>query len=103
GSDLVVSAAFLHLGHNMMTSTISVITTSASLFTLTVWSVYFLQPEPARQMLAVNSSSPLARWNEVVTAIGSDRTMVAVPANDFFLQDVEKVVDRILIKNSLNV
>jgi hypothetical protein len=105
-SDLVVSAAFLHLGHNMMTSTISVITTSASLLTLTVWSVYFLQPEPARQMLAVNSSSPLSRWNEVVTAIGSngDRTMVAVPANnDFFLQDVEKVVDRILIKNSLHV
>jgi hypothetical protein len=104
-SDLVVSAAFLHLGHNMMTSTISVITTSASLLTLTIWSVYFLQPEPARQVLALNSSSPLARWNEVVTAIGSNsgRTPVAVPANDFFLQDVEKVVDRILIKNSLNV
>jgi hypothetical protein len=41
----------------------------------------------------------------VVTAIGSngDRTAIAVPANDFFLQDVEKVVDRILIKNSLHV
>ncbi len=104
-SDLVVSAAFLHLGHNMMTSTISVIATSASLLTLTIWSVYFLQPEPARQVLALNSSSPLARWNEVVTAIGSSggRTPVAVPANDFFLQDVEKVVDRILIKNSLHV
>jgi hypothetical protein len=106
-SDLAVSAAFLHLGngHNMMTSTISVITTSASLFTLTVWSVYFLRPEPARQVLALNSSSPLARWNEVVTAIGHNggRTAVAVPANDFFLQDVEKVVDRILIKNSLHV
>ncbi len=104
-SDLVVSAAFLHLGHNMMTSTISVITTSASLLTLTVWSVYFLQPEPARQVLALNSSSPMARWNEVVTAIGQSggRTPVVVPANDFFLQDVEKVVDRILIKNSLNV
>src|ERR1700722_3267661 len=104
-SDLVVSAAFLHLGHNMLTSTISVITTGASLLTLTVWSVYFLQPEPARQVLALNSSSPLARWNEVVTAIGSngDRTAIAVPANDFFLQDVEKVVDRILIKNSLHV
>jgi hypothetical protein len=105
GSDLVVSAAFLHLGHNMMTSTISVITTSASLLTLTIWSLYFLQPEPARQRLAVNSTSPLARWNEVVTAIGQNggRTAVAVPTSDFFLQDVEKVVDRILIKNSLHV
>jgi hypothetical protein len=105
GSDLVVSAAFLHLGHNMMTSTISVITTGASLLTLTIWSFYFLQPEPARQRLAVNSTSPLARWNEVVTAIGQNggRTAVAVPTSDFFLQDVEKVVDRILIKNSLHV
>src|SRR5271168_3790399 len=99
-SDLVVSAAFLHFGHNMMTSTISVITTTASLLTLAIWSVYFLQPEPARRVLALNSSSPLARWNEVVTAIGQNGTRtvpVAVPANDFFLQDVEKVVDRILI------
>jgi hypothetical protein len=29
--------------------------------------------------------------------------VVAAPASNFFLQDVEKVVDRILIKNSLNV
>jgi hypothetical protein len=28
---------------------------------------------------------------------------VPAPANTFFLQDVEKVVDRILIKNSLHV
>ena len=104
-SDLAASAAFLHFGHSMMTSTISVVTTSASLLTLAVWSAYFLQSEPARQVIALNPSSPLARWNEVVMAIGQsgNRAPVAVPANDFFLQDVEKVVDRILIKNSLHV
>jgi hypothetical protein len=105
-SDLVVSAAFLHLGHNMLTSTISVITTSASLLTLSVWSAYFLQQEPVRRAAILDPSSPLARWNEIATTLGSSAPrvpVVAVPAHDFFLQDVEKVVDRILIKNSLHV
>ena len=105
GSDLVVSAAFLHFGENMLTSTVSVVTTSASLVTLAVWSAYFLLPEPARRATALNASSPLARWNEIATTFGHSTppVPVAVPASDFFLQDVEKVVDRILIKNSLHV
>ena len=105
-SDLVVSAAFLHLGHNIMTSTISVVTTSASLVTLGVWSAYFLQREPARRAAVLDPSSPLARWNEIATTLGHSAPrvpVVPVPASDFFLQDVEKVVDRILIKNSLHV
>jgi hypothetical protein len=104
-SDLVVSAAFLHFGHNMMTSTISVITTGASLLTLCVWTGYFLQREPARRAAVLSPSSPLARWNEIATSFGhsTPRVPVALPASDFFLQDVEKVVDRILIKNSLHV
>jgi hypothetical protein len=105
-SDLVVSAAFLHRG-NMMTSTISVITTGASLLTLGVWSAYFLQREPARRAAVLDPSSPLARWNEIAIALGQSAPRipvpVPVPASDFFLQDVEKVVDRILIKNSLHV
>jgi hypothetical protein len=106
-SDLVVSAVFLHRGHNIMTSTISVITTSAALSTLVVWSGYFLQQEPARRAAILDPSSPLARWNEIASTLGPSvpRVVHTVqhPANDFFLQDVEKVVDRILIKNSLNV
>jgi hypothetical protein len=104
-SDLVVSAAFMHFGDNMLTSTVSVVTTSASLVTLAVWSAYFLVPEPARRVTVLNASSPLARWNEIATTFGhsTPRVPVAVPASDFFLQDVEKVVDRILIKNSLHV
>jgi hypothetical protein len=104
-SDLVVSAAFLHFGENMLTSIVSVVTTSASLVTLAVWSAYFLVPEPPRRVTALSTSSPLARWNEIATTFGhsTPRAPVPVPASDFFLQDVEKVVDRILIKNSLNV
>ena len=106
-SDLAASAAFLHFGHSMMTSTISVITTTASLLTLIVWSAYFLQREPVRRAAVLNPSSPLARWNEIATSLGQSAprppVVVTVPASDFFLQDVEKVVDRILIKNSLHV
>jgi len=104
--DLVVSATFLHFRHNMMTSTISVITTSASLLTLVVWSAYFMQREPVRQAAVLDSSSSLARWNEIATTLGNSGPRVPVvpaPASNFFLQDVEKVVDRILVKNSLNV
>jgi hypothetical protein len=107
-SDLVVSAAFLHFGHSMMTSTISVITTSASVLTLMIWSAYFVQREPARRAAILDASSSLARWNEIATALGQSggRIAVATPVpakGDFFLQDVEKVVDRILIKNSLHI
>jgi hypothetical protein len=104
-SDLAVSAAFLHHGSNIVTSAISVVTTSASLLTLVVWSAYFLRPEPARRMAIMDPSSPLARWNEIATTLGQSavRHPAPVPASNFFLQDVEKVVDRILIKNSLNI
>jgi hypothetical protein len=104
--DLAVSATFLHFGHNMMTSTLSVITTSASILTLAVWSGYFLQREPVRQTAHLDPSSSLARWNEIATTLGATAQRVpavAAPANNFFLQDVEKVVDRILVKNSLHV
>ncbi len=103
-SDLIASAGFL-LRHNFMTSTVSVVTTGASLLTLGVWSAYFLQREPARQAAVLDPSSPLARWNEIATTLGQSgsRPPVVVPASDFFLQDVDKVVDRILIKNSLHV
>jgi hypothetical protein len=107
-SDLVVSAAFLHSGRHMMTSTISMVTTSASLVTLMVWTGYFFQQEPARRAAILDPSSPLARWNEIASTLVPSGPRVAVhpvqlPANDFFLQDVEKVVDRILIKNSLHI
>ena len=106
-SDLVVSAAFMHFGHNIMSSTISVVTTSGSLLTLVVWSAYFVQREPVRRVAVFSPNSPLARLNEVAAALapGTPRGPIPmpVPTGVFFLQDVEKVVDRILIKNSLHV
>jgi hypothetical protein len=105
--DLILSAAFLRFAHNMMSSTLSVVTTCASVLTLVVWSSYFLQREPARQVTVLDSSSHLGRWNEIATTLGQSGgrmpVAAAAPQNSFFLQDVEKVVDRILIKNSLHV
>jgi hypothetical protein len=90
-----------------MSSTLSIVTTGTSLLTLVVWSAYFLQREPARQAAVLDPSSPLGRWNEIATTLGQSGgrvpVAVAAPASSFFLQDVEKVVDRILIKNSLHV
>jgi hypothetical protein len=46
--------------------------------------------------------------NEIAMALGQSGPRIPVPVpvparSDFFLQDVEKVVDRILRKNSLHV
>jgi hypothetical protein len=108
-SDLVVSAVFLHRGHSMfVTSTSSMVNTVTSMATLVLWSAFFLRPEPARSPAILDPSSPLARWNEIASTLVPSGSRVAVhtvqvPANDFFLQDVEKVVDRIFIKNSLHI
>jgi hypothetical protein len=105
GSNLVVSALLLGSGRNVLASTSSIIDTSASLLTLLVWTAYFVQKEPARRAVALPVDSPLVRWNEIALALGHSggRVAVASPASDFFLQDVEQVVDRILTKNSLNI
>jgi hypothetical protein len=103
----LVAAAFLlnYGGKNIITTPISIMDTSASLLTGIVWVAYFLRKEPARQAVTLPVSSPLVRWNEVAIAIGRTNGTVAVaaPSSDFFLQDVEKVVDRIMSKNSLNI
>ncbi len=102
-NDLVVSASFLHFSRNMMASTASAITSGASLLTLAIWCVYFIQKEPARMPASLPARSPLLRWNEIAIELGggSLRSAEPSPAGDFFLNDVEKVVDRILSKNAL--
>ncbi len=107
-SDLVVSAAFLHFGRNIMTSTDQHL---------------YDQRQPAdadglvRLLRAAGTGSsgghadPPRRWRvgtkslwRSVRAAAGSRLPIPFPqASDFFLQDVEKVVDRILIKNSLHV
>jgi hypothetical protein len=91
-----------------VSSTSSMVNTIASMATLLLWSAFFLRAEPARRAAILDPSSPLARWNEIASTLVPSGSRVSVhavqvPANDFFLQDVEKVVDRIFIKNSLHI
>ncbi len=107
-SNLIASAFLLQFSArniHIAASAISIMDTTASILMLTVWSAYFFQREPRRHAVAVPATSSLARWNDIALVLGpgNGRIGIPAPASEFFLQDVEKVVDRILTKNSLNV
>ena len=68
-----------------------------------VWIGYFLRPEMETKPAILPASSPLLRWNEVASALGHPPPNVALGTpSDFFLQDVEKAVDKVLKKNLAN-
>ena len=68
------------------------------------WTAYFLLPEAERKALTLPMSSPLMRWNEIAMALGhASPQVVLAPSSQFFLQDVESVVDKMLTKNSMNI
>ena len=72
----------------------------------TVWMIYFMRPAVEARTLSYppRTSSPLRRWNEIARGLAPSPpnvTLIPSPSN-FFLQDVEKAVDRALEKNSGN-
>jgi len=69
-----------------------------------IWVAYFVLPkaEPDHVSVALPVTSPLLRWNEIAKALGHSTPHVAVgTSGGFFLQDVEKVVDKVMTKNAL--
>ncbi len=69
-----------------------------------VWMIYFVRPAVEAHTIILPVSSPLRRWNEIAGALAPSApsvTLTPSPSN-FFLQDVEKAVDRVLEKNSGN-
>ena len=46
------------------------------------------------------ANSTIYRWNEIASALGHTGTQVAVqqPANSFFLTDVEKIVETVIVR-----
>jgi hypothetical protein len=69
-----------------------------------VWMIYFTRPAVEAHTVTLLASSPLRRWNEIAGALvpsAPQVTLTPSPSN-FFLQDVEKAVDRVLEKNSGN-
>jgi hypothetical protein len=87
--------------NSSLTTPLQFVYQSLVLTTLGVWTVYCVQPEPARKPVVIAANSTIYRWNEIASALGHTGTQVAVqqPANSFFLTDVEKVVEKVLSRN----
>lgn len=84
-------------------SALSITQESAELLGLGIWLVYGLLPEPMRKPIMLPVTSPLIRWNEIALALGFGEAKVAVGGapSSFVIPEVEKAVDRVLMKNSL--
>ena len=87
-----------------MTGPLQFVYQTLVLVVLATWVTYATLPEPVRKPLVVPVNSTIYRWNEIASALGHTGTQVAVqqPANNFFLTDVENVVDRVLSRNLKN-
>ncbi len=88
-----------------MVSTMNLFGEVGSLCAFLLWTVYFFLHEPARKTLMIPATSQLLRWNEIAMAIGhSSGQVVMTPApKPFFLDEVEKTVDRVLSRNSVDL
>jgi hypothetical protein len=84
-----------------LTSPLQFVNESGILFALGAWVAYCALPEPVRKPVTMPVNSTIYRWNEIASALGHTGTQVAVqqPANSFFLNDVEHVVERVLNRN----
>jgi hypothetical protein len=75
-TDLVTAAWIAHSPDlYSISSTIGGIAVAVS---LSIWSVYFILPEPARRMIMVPTTSPFFHWNEISKALGDAPGFVAV-------------------------
>ncbi len=99
-TDLIVSAILQH--NYQMYGYANLFGVCTSFIAIAIWAVYFLKKEPVRQAVTLPVTSPLLRWNEIANALGHKGGQVVVSQPAFFLQDVEKVVDRVLTKNAVN-
>lgn len=95
-------AGYLTSHNHSIFSGVSLAVMSARLLALSVWAAYFWKPEPQRRSVAFPASSSLIRWNEVGLAFSHSSVQPPNPSqSEFFLTDVEQVVDKALIKNSV--
>jgi hypothetical protein len=69
-----------------------------------VWLGCLLLPQSKRAAVRLQSNSQLQKWNEIAVALGKPAPHIAFGQHDsspFFLQDVERVVDRVLSRNEV--
>jgi hypothetical protein len=70
-----------------------------------VWLTYLLMKEPKRIAVRLKNSTQLQKWNEIAVALGKPVPHIALSQPEpspFFLQDVERVVDRVLSRNEMD-
>jgi hypothetical protein len=84
--------------HISLAGPLDVVHQSLSLVSILVWIVYSLLPRTSRSPVVVAVDSTMYRWNEIATALGRPEPSIAIqkPASSFFLNDVEKVVEKVL-------
>lgn len=98
--DLVCSGIFAHISG--LTGMINIIHEVVYLSAITLWGAYFLQPEPARRLVAVPVSSPLMRWNEIAQSLGNPAGQVAVSYSPTFMTDVFQLVNTVMGPSGLS-
>jgi hypothetical protein len=89
-------------GHSTMASVANYASQVVVTLAAAVWAVSFLRPTVERQAIRLAESSPLHRWNEVAKALVEPAPQVSLgplPQVTFFLQDVEKAVDKVMERN----
>lgn len=78
---------------------------TGTLIAACIWLIYLLKPEPQRAAVKLKNSSQLRKWNEIAVALGKPVPHIALgqpEPSPFFLQDVERVVDRVLSRNDID-
>lgn len=93
-SDLVISAFFANQPN--LASTVNIIHEAVYLSAVALWAGYFLQPEPARKLVAMPVTSPLMRWNEIAQTLGNPAGQVAVSYPPTFMTDVFDLVNNVM-------
>lgn len=78
---------------------------AGSAFAASLWLVCLLTKEPKRTAVRFKNSTQLQKWNEIAVALGKPVPHIALGQSEpspFFLQDVERVVDRVLSRNEVD-
>ena len=92
--DLVYSALFTY--HSSLASGANIGREGAYLVAISIWCGYFVQPEPARQLVTMPVTSPLMRWNEVAQTLGNPAGQVAISYPPSFMTDVFDLVENVM-------
>ena len=98
-----VLTSLINASHSTLTAPLQFVYQCMVLVALGSWIAYAALPEMARRPIVMPVNSTIYRWNEIASALGHPGTQVAVQqSNGFFLTDVEKVVEKVLNRSTMN-